>query len=182
MSYDQNTPRPTETPAQSQPLMAGNFLQIATSYNTDHIPLTSGVNVGYSNKLTLVSQGSDPAKVVATGTAYSKTISTHPELFYEGGTEANSQILQVTNQLLTTASGQGMLPGGLQIRAGSGTASSGAGTTNTFNLTFPTGCIAVVANTIFGNNSVGIGNITASTFVASTGSGSVSIYYIAIGY
>jgi len=186
MAYN-DTPLATETPAQSQPLMRQNFQQIATSYNTDHIPLSSGTNVGYSNKNTLVSQLSDPGGVASAGIIYSKNViyttpsATHTELFYEGEVGTGS-ILPITNQTLVASSGQGMLPGGLQIRAAA-TSISNIPSIVSFNLQFPTSCISVVASNLSNGNIVRITSITSTGFTAAAGAGGpVNIVYIAVGY
>src|SRR5215469_11178606 len=87
MTYNTGIPAAGNTPAHDQPLMQQNFTQIATSYNTDHIALNSGSNAGFSNKTTLVQQGSDPANVVNAGIAYTKAVGARTELFYrpDGG-------------------------------------------------------------------------------------------------
>src|SRR5580700_5222573 len=181
MAYDQTVPNASHTPAQDQPVMQGNFLQIATSYNTDHIPLTSGSNVGYSNKTTYVSQASDPSGVASAGIAYSKIPVSHTELFYEG--EAGTgKILQMTNQALTTASGEGFLAGGLQIRSGSA-ASNNGGVTTSFSSAFPTACISVVASGTNGGqptNKISVIAKTASNFTLMSPLGEACLF-IAIG-
>jgi hypothetical protein len=180
MAYN-DTPLPTETPAQSQPLIRQNFKQIADSYNTDHIPFT-GSPQGYSNKTTFVSQASDPTKVVNAGIAYTKTPAAHTELYYEGEAGTGS-VLQITNQALTTASGEGFMPGGLQIRSGSSTASI-AGVTVNFTSAFPVACVSVVVCAFNSGNQVNVGSIAAGggSFVAKSPQGNCSIFYIATGY
>jgi hypothetical protein len=190
MAYDTTIPAATHTPAQDQPLMQGNFLQIANSYNTDHIPLTSGSNIGFSNKTTYVNQASDPAAVASTGIVYSKTVGGHTELFYEGEA-ASGKILQITNQNLTTSSGEGFIPGGLQIRSGSASA-NGAGFFNTFSTAFPVMCLSVVAvPTNLGQKTnfikvsgIGTTGFTLTAFNASTGGVGLgeACFFIATGY
>lgn len=186
MAYN-DTPLPTETPAQSQPLMRQNFQQIATSYNTDHIPLSSGANVGYSNKDTLVSQISDPGGVASAGIIYTKTPVSHTELFYEGES-GTGKILQMTNQILTSSAGEGFMPGGVQIRVGTVSLLCD-NNTHSFNYStvFPTG-------TVIGIASAGNSNMTSlPQFISGStsqitlkcnisGSPTLNVVYIAIGY
>lgn len=197
MSYN-DTPLSTETPAQSQPLMRQNFQQIANSYNTDHIPLTSGSNVGYSNKLTLVEQGSDPGGVNTTDIVYSKattetqgiTTYTRDELFVRGYGFDNAapavpifKTSQITNQALLAASGEGFIPGGLQIRTGTKT---GPGTNIPVTYTaFPTATLTAFAisngnSRTWDTSALGPGGFTANASSA-LGGGDV-FFWLAIGY
>ncbi len=82
MAYN-DTPLPNETPAQSQPLMRQNFQQIATSYNTDHVPLSSGTNVGMHTKVDFASPLSPfPTSAPNQSVAFIATQNGKTELFY----------------------------------------------------------------------------------------------------
>lgn len=185
MAYN-DTPLPTDTPAQSQNPMRQNFQQIATSYNTDHVPLSAGSNVGYSNKDTLVSQGSDPGAVAAAGIIYTKTPTSHTELFYKGES-GTGKILQMTNQSLTASAGEGFTPGGLQVRCGVGGIPAGSPGTLavTYGVVFPNNTIAVAvsvnnANTIVQTDR---SSYSASGFTAAANSGGgTNFAWIAVGY
>jgi len=180
MAYN-DTPLPTETPSASQNLLRQNFNQIATSYNTDHVALTSAVNIGQHKQVTLANVlAADPNQIAPVCSVYTKTASGSPNLFFQNGALAANAI-QLTRQGLTLASGEGFIPGGLQIRCGSGSASI-AGTTNNFSSVFPTACIAVALAADNANNIVQVFTKAASNFSAKSAQGNCSLYYIAIGY
>ena len=180
MAYN-DTPLPTQTPSQSQPLMRQNFQQIGTSYNTDHIPLTSGSNVGYSNKLTLVSQSGDPGSVAGTGIFYTK--GSPAQAFFENA----AAILQLTNlPIVVVGANSGLTtPFGLVINWGIVVPST-TGTSVTFAVPFNGGGLgslnlqaqSTVVNTL--NNVVTPGNISNSGFKAYS-QGTPATYYFAIG-
>lgn len=116
MAYN-DTPLPTETPSQSQPLIRQNFQQIATSWNADHISLSSGANVGFSNKTTYVSQISDPGSVGSADVVYAKTINSIVELFVtRDGSPSPIQLSSGT--VVSGGNGQTFLPGAIQIKWG----------------------------------------------------------------
>lgn len=184
MSYDQNTPRATETPAQSQPLIAGNFLQIATSYNTDHVALTSGSNVGQHKQVTFSNVlAADPNQVAPIASLYTKAISGNSQLFFQNGALA-ANVAQLTgNAVLTGSEYTVVTPWGLIFKYGLGTASN-AGIVNNFAVPFPNGSLGVLLTPRFaGALSTGINSITASQFTAylQAGPGTQNVYYFAWG-
>jgi hypothetical protein len=89
MTYS-NTPLANQTPAASQPQMQQNFAQIATSYNTDHIPLTSGTNVGFHQQVTLASSVAPGAQTDPNSIIYSSagTASSVVQPFYKNQNSA----------------------------------------------------------------------------------------------
>lgn len=176
MAYDTTVPAAGHSGSQDYTPMRLNFQQIQTSFSIDHEPLAVGGGIeGYHKKSTYVA-GSDPAPVASAGIAYTKTVSGHTELFYEGEF-ATGSILQITNQALSAASGQGMLPGGLQIRTG--VRPSGPGTTVSYT-PFPTATISVVCTSFGGAAIVGVQGVLmpgSFQFV-----GNDQFYWIAIGH
>lgn len=177
MAYN-DTPLPNETPSNSQPFIRQNFTAIANSWNTDHIPLSSGTNVGYSNKLTLVDQGgSPPAGVAGTDVLYSRTVNALIEMFLQRPAGTAIQMTSgTTKQGSSVNFWQTFLPGGLQMRIG---ISSGNFTYVANGLdNFPTATIGVVLT----GQSTATQNVTGTTNLGFNVSGSGNYYFIAIGY
>ena len=180
MAYDRNIPQPTDLISNSQADLLANFQAIdsgttgtGTGFSRNHVTLTDGTNGGLHNRIDFYQALASPAISGFVASEYPKTV-TNIELFYKNAT----QDMQISNSLLTAASGEGMLPGGLQIRCGGGTANN---TSTTFTTAFPNACIAVVATL---NTSVGTIQITAKSATAFTANSSSSgaMYYVAIGY
>lgn len=185
MAYTNNIPASTDLISTSQGQIQANFTAIDSGttgtgigFARNHITMTDGTNGGLHNRVDYYQAVSSPSISGFVSSAYAKTV-THAELFYKNAT----QDMQVTNSLLTAASGEGMLPGGLQIRSGSGS-SNGAGISNSFSTAFPTGCIAVTAtgrNASQPTNDIKVTAISTTAFTAKSAAGE-AIYYIAIGY
>ncbi len=194
MPYNRNIPQPTDLISNSQPQILGNFQTIdsgvtgtGVGFSRNHITMTNATNGGLHNRVDYYQAVASPAIVGFVSSLYPKTVSAIGELFYKNGTAD----IQITSSSLTAASGQGFLPGGLQIRSGVMNA-NGAGLPNAITPAFPTACIGV---TIVGGNAalpsnllkvtaIAAGSFTAQSFNASTGgagSGEAG-YYIAIGY
>lgn len=190
MAYN-DTPLATETPSNSQPLMRQNFQQIAISYNTDHVPLSSGVNVGFSNKLTLVDQTSGPGSAASQVVEYAKSViypnaaGTFSELFFErdaSGTEV--QMTTGPGDPIAASTGQTYLPGGMILKWGQDSVAIGSNQTVPFTQgAFPTNCFAVVVSGRNAGNTPGSFNVNAVSRTDFTIYCNVTgnIYYFAIG-
>ena len=90
--------------------------------------------------------------------------------------------LFASNQTLA-ATGEVELPGGFILKWGSGSASA-ATATNTFAAPFPTACYGVVPAAMIASGSyysVGISSVSASSFAAYSPSGTITIFYLALG-
>ncbi len=148
MAYN-DTPLPTETPAQSQPLMRQNFQQIATSYNTDHIPLTSVATVGFSNKLTLVDQSTNPSGlpggVAGSDVLYANTVGSLIELFLQR--QAGGPVQLTSGIPISGGNGSTFLPGGIILKWG---AKQPGQTGSSFPISFTTLGIGNFPNSMFG--------------------------------
>ncbi len=147
-----------------------------TGFTRNHVTMADPTNGGLHYRCDFYQAVVSPA-LSGVSSCYPRTV-TNVELFYKN----TVQDMQVTNSLLTASSGEGMLPGGLQIRSGTGLATS-AGQSNSFSLTFPTACIAVVAQQITSTtNAVFITAKSATAFTAQKTGGNANFYYVAIGY
>jgi hypothetical protein len=160
MTYN-NTPLSNQTPAASQPQMQQNFLQIATSYNTDHVPLTSGSNVGQHKQVTFQNafnvppgpQG-DPNQIAPISSLYTKIIGGSPQLFFQNGPLA-ANVLQITGggsgTVIAAPFGQTFLEGGIQIKWGAKFPLNATGSAITINFvaagltSFPAACFVAFA-------------------------------------
>lgn len=194
MVYNNAIPQPTDILAVSQPQLLGNFQEIdngiantGTGFNRNHISMTNGSGAGGLHfRVDFDAVTTTPAVTGFVSSLYPKTV-TNAELFYVND-EAE---IPITNTLLTTASGEGMMPGGLQIRCQSLTLSTNS-TTFSFSTAFPVACLGVViSNTLTGNNTTvfNVITITRTTFTvfATNTNGFVphlpcGFSYIAVGY
>ncbi len=147
-----------------------------TGFTRNHVTMADPTNGGLHYRCDFYQAVVSPA-LTGVSSCYPRTV-TNVELFYKNAV----QDMQVTNSLLTASLGEGMLPGGLQIRSGTGTATS-IGQLNTFSKSFPVACIAVVAQQKTSSaNPIFITTSSAADFTALKAGGSASFYYIAIGY
>lgn len=147
-----------------------------TGFTRNHVTMADSTNGGLHYRCDFYQAVISPA-LTGVASCYPRTV-TNTELFYKNTT----QDMQITNSLLTSSSGQGMLPGGLQIRAAVGTATSG-GNVNNFSLAFPTACISVIAQQSTSSaNPVFINTLTNTSFIAQKTGGNANFFYIAIGY
>lgn len=134
-----------------------NFTQINSTYNTDHVPLTTAPQNGYHSVIHLAKQASDPVGITATYSMYEKSNSdgfaTGQQLYFISGT---STPFPVTRNFVPAVDGSGngssFVPGGFVIQWGiilgthAGFFNSGDTGTVTFstaNLAFPNNLFAV---------------------------------------
>ena len=201
MAWNNNIPLATHKPSVDQPLMQQNFSQVQTSFSVDHIALGTAPD-GYHKQITF--NGTATGAIVPAGTqsvitpdvdAANFPVSGRQELWFttvDLTAPFPAVDVQITNSKLTAASGAGMLPGGLQIRTGTGKA-TGAGNPETFSPQFPTACLGVVMtatsnptkrNTIFvaAKNATGFTATSKNEDAALVTGDQVNIFYIAIGY
>lgn len=173
-TYTPGIPGSSHNPSTDQPNMQVNNDSIASIVNVDLYGFGTG-NDGFHQQVTFPAVHSVPSPVNPMGIVTTQTSSAKSELFYTNGT-AN---VQLTNTSLTASGGQGMLPGGLQIKGGvASTASS-----QTFTTAFPTACISVVATTSSSGSQVNVTGISASGFtIVASPPGTVSYYWMAMGY
>lgn len=176
MPYN-DTPLPTEAPATSQPLMRQNFQQIATSYNEDHVPLSSATNVGFHSQVHFSSVSAqsipaDPISILYTN----NDASGHPQLFY-----LNSQN---SNQFTANSiAGSVTLMGGIIMKwgiAGAGQSSVTFTTTpkDFINSIFNIQLTGYATGAVF--NVIGTPTVAGFSFSPAVPGGS-QLYWIAIG-
>ena len=180
-TYDSSVPAANHNPSVDQPVMQTNAASIASIWAQDHYSFGSSLNVdGQHLQVTFPVALAAPTPTGTIGIVETQTVNSKSELFYTNAT-AN---VQITNTSLSASNGSGYLPGGLQIRSGSGT-SSAAGVVNTFNTAFPTTCLSVVVvekNQTATPRSFSVNStLNAANFTVYS-NGSTNIYYIAIGY
>lgn len=191
MPYN-DTPLPTETPANSQNLIRQNFSAIASSWNADHVPLSSGTNVGFSNKQTFIVQSVGPGSAGNQLVEYVKTV-TYPnlvgpftELFFQrDGLAPQVQMTMEPSNPITTAPGQSFLPGGLGIKWGT-TNINGTGTLDytTQGLTdFPNDTLVVILTAQNNGRQYNWSPIDRTGFTITASSvGGANVSWLAIGY
>lgn len=185
MAYNRSIPQATDLISNSQSQILGNFQAIdsgttgtGAGFSRNHITMTDATNGGLHNRVDYYQAVASPAIAGFVSSAYAKTV-TNAELFYKNSTLD----MQVTNSLLTYTSGEGMAPGGVQFRCGTGS-SNGSGISNPFSKAFPTSCISVVVTGQNGSqttNKISVTSVSTTAFTAKSSLGE-SIYYIAIGY
>lgn len=178
MAYSPDIPQATDDPSQSQPLLLGNFQEIAAAFNLNHGDFNTGEQ-GLHKFLQMPEQSSAPTTAANEGALYTKDSSGSTQLFWRE--ESNGTEYQLTNPFVASANGYITFPGGLLMQWTSGLASSGA--TVSFPTPFTTAVynIQVTANT--GNSSaamnVGSPTLTGATIYTSP---SPQYYYLfAIG-
>lgn len=143
MTYN-NTPLSNQTPAASQPQMQQNFLQIATSYNTDHVPLTSGSNVGFHQKVTIANVlSAGPGQIAPITSLYTKTVSGKPQLFFQNGPLASDEEQISGGPDSESGNGYIKFPTGIILQWG-GQTSAGNVANVTFPIPFPNNLFSIV--------------------------------------
>jgi hypothetical protein len=184
MTYTLGIPAAGRDGSQDYQPMQNNFTVANSAFGTDHTSfVTAGSTAGFHQKSTYVSQGSDPTPQSSAGIAYTKSSNMHTELFYEGEV-TTGKVLQITNQSLTTSMGQGMMPGGLQVRAGSGTLPNNSHTASiSFTPNFAT-LISIVTSAAGSDTTQNCtpSNQSTSGFTLNGSKTSLGYFWIAIGY
>ena len=176
-----------------------NFTQINTTYNTDHVPLTTASQNGYHTVIHLVKQSSDPAGITNTFSLYEKSTSdgfaTKQQLFAISGT---SPPYPLTRNFVpsVTSGGKGatFLPGGFVLEWGSvaGPFASSASGSENFSLAFPNNVFSVTLQLVGKTPATGssdnslflLDNYTLSLFNWKYNGGSndfTSFFWMAIG-
>lgn len=140
-----NTPLSNQTPAASQPQMQQNFVQIASSYNSDHVALDQATNAGTHKQVTLGAPLSgDPGKVAPISSLYTKTVSGKSQLFFQNGNLA-SDVEQLSGGPDSEA-GNGWIKfsTGLIMQWGTGNTGGGSSVVVNFPIVFPANVFSVV--------------------------------------
>jgi len=179
-----NIPQPNQNLDFSQGQLLSNNSGLDTVFSVDHTLFSdSTANKGFHKKVTLYQVATDPAQAFPGAEVYTKNSGITPnritDLFFSSKPETGAdKVLQLTSTALVTANGEGFMPGGLQIRAGTGSAP----TPVTFMTKFPTACISVVATTNSSGSQVNVTAISATGFTVVSPSGGLAYYWIAVGY
>lgn len=182
-SYNPNIPQPNNVLSISQSQLLANFGQLNTQFSVDHSPFWTGSSngTGHHNQVTFDQAASVPSPSGTQSVIYPTVPAGYStqEVMFANATES----VQMTDSTLNASSGEGFIPGGLQVRCGSGS-SNGSGITNNFSTAFPNACISVTAT---GRNTALTGNILKIMGFTTTGVTVQSpmgeaIYYISIGY
>lgn len=186
MSYERSIPASTDLISNSQSQIQGNFQAIDSGttgtgigFSRNHITMIDGTNGGLHNRVDYYQAVSSPAISGFISSAYPKTV-TNVELAYKNGT----QDMVITNSLLAAASGQGMMPGGLQVRCGSGNSGGSTSVPIAFSPVFLTNVLAVitVAEGTDTNQSCIPSAKSASGFTLTTSKIDLAYDWVAIGY
>jgi len=195
--YTPNEPKPTETLAQSQPLLNANMQYLNASLNVDHNMTLTNPNTadGYHKVIRYVNQSSFPGNVSGTGQLFTKTPSggTNQELFYISGTSNNIIQLTQSNTAVGNAfvgtNGTIWIPGPLLMQWGTVNGSTGTVTFATSNKAFPNQCFGVFGS-VSGSGStstlyVAFNNVSKTSFGFVVGGApappAVDIFWVAIG-
>lgn len=188
MAYNRSIPQSTDLISNSQSQILGNFQAIdsgttgtGAGFSRNHVTLTDATNGGLHNRIDFYQALASPAISGFVSALYPKTV-TNIELFYKNGT----QDMQLSNSLLAAASGQGMLPGGLQIRTGTVTGfnANNADHDVFYSLAFPNATIVIMttAHNSDYTHPVQTSGILNDRFSAkSAEGGTLNFTYVAIG-
>jgi hypothetical protein len=190
MTFNPATPASGQSLGSSRPQVNTNFNSLRTTISNSVQPNHIDVNSTGAGKHVFVQMPvQTPAAAnlpsASEGGLITQTVSGKSELFYARDNTATYTQLTKGNPTIS-ASGSSYLPGGLIIQWGTGTASS-AGTINNFPIAFPTSCFGVTmsiqSNTVSSIHSVWCSTDPPSTtsFTAKSDSGTLKIFYYAIG-
>ena len=185
MAYNNNIPLSTDNISVSQGNILTNFGtsgidSTSFGFSRNHVSMTDGTNGGLHKAVDFYQPIASPTLGGTGGVAYPKTV-TNSELFFKNSVSD----MQISNSLLTASSGQGMLPGGLQVRCGT-SSFPGQNQYVNFSIAFPIACLSVVvSNANSGNNAstINVTSIQPNRFqvFCPNGAGS-NLSYMAIGY
>lgn len=187
MAYNPNVPATGHNGSQDYQAMQGNFAQIATSYNTDHIPLNSGSHIGDHQKVTfgINSVPSSPVSPPVMFTNIQDGAGTNlpggiPQLFFYSGTATEGQ-----NQYIVGTDGSVLLPMGIILKWGAVNFTTNSKVI-TFTPAFPNNVFSITlngqTNIPASNGALSYGNQTVSGFTAFQPLNSaLTATYIAIG-
>ena len=186
MAYNRSIPQSTDLLSNNQSQILGNFQAIDSGttgtgigFSRNHITMTDATNGGLHNRIDFYQAVSSPSVSGFASSLYPFTV-TNTEVYYKN----TSVDIPITNTLLTAASGQGMMPGGLQVRCGSGNSGGTKTVSISFGVNFPTACLSVVSTaegTDTTQNCIP-GAANTSGFTLTTSKTNLTYYWIAIGY
>lgn len=201
--YISTIPNGTDNLSTSQGQMKTNFGVLQTLYAQDHGGWTDATANGLHKKVTFYQVAAPGAQVDPSSIAYTKLVSTHPELFFRNSTSTGVQITSGASPiwkggtydltgavaLTDTANGSVIFPNGLTINWG--TASKKTDQTVSFTTAYTSASnVYSIQCTVFQNSDsrqfVQVKTVSASSFtVACRDSGgaddTIKFYWMAIG-
>ena len=186
MAYQSTKPLANDKLSTSQGDIAGNFTEINTYVQVDHVAF-NGADQGKHKRVFFTQQAADPATGVTEAALYTKDSTGAPGsagLYFRPPNSATP--VEFTYALKATP-GYTILPSGIWIAWGTGAAAGGTGAI-TFahlpGLQFPTACISAQITNVGNANAVWISSMLAATgFSIGTYPGTATnINYLAIGY
>jgi hypothetical protein len=167
-----------------------NFQQLDTTYGTDHVAYSQGLNNGYHNIIHLVPNAT-PTPSTGIGQLFDNTvydgINTDQILYFLTG---ENRLLQLTRNFVpsVTAKGYTFLPGGLIMEWGSFSATNISSMNVSFPQIFPNAIYNVQVTYVVSDNSTirsGIESGTVSkngfTWIGTSTSSLITVYWTAIG-
>jgi hypothetical protein len=191
INYVPDIPLGSDNPSASQPNLLINCNAVASIVSVDLVGFNDpGNNSGYHQKSTYVDQtSSPPGAVTGADVVYSATVNTLLELFLQRPSGTAIQLTSGTTKAGAPfpSAGQTFLPGGFQLKWGSGSLTGPGSNTVTFTAVgltaFPTnGAMGFVCPYATGNQ-FNVTNVTQTSIsVATPGGGASSFLWLAIGY
>jgi len=183
MSYNQAIPQATDDPSASQPQLLANFQALNTANSVNHVAYNDA-DEGKHKFLQMPEQGSAPTTGADEGAVYTKDVSGATELFYRR--ESNGDEQQLTGAFTAASTGELTLPGGLGIKWGTVTATTGGATVLYTGLgltAFSSATYNVqLTSNVAAFNEFRVGSSLAKTgFTAQCNTGTMALFWMAIG-
>lgn len=201
MTYNPGIPNANQLISASQQPIKDNFGQLNAQFGIDHNPFNTGSGNGDGHHKQVffdvaAASNTPPLPTIPSGAANSvmysapDATSTNQEMFWANKQFNGGAAVQMTNSNLAAASGQGMMPGGLQLRTGGPISLTADNVAHTFTISgggFPS---AIVTAFAWPTNAdithaiqydPGSSTKTLAAFASNNG-GSFNISYLAIGY
>jgi len=101
MSFDINTPVPTQTLGNTNAIIRGNFIQLNTQFSVNHIAFTAAINNGKHTYVTMREQAGDPGTIADEVSIYTKDVGGNCRVFMQNESAAATR--QISDVVPTTA-------------------------------------------------------------------------------
>jgi len=176
MSYTPNCPVSGQTLGNSRPIINSNFMTIQSVYDENHVDFNDA-NAGAHTHVDLLAQTMNPNPLATLVSHYSKALSGVTEWYFQREQTAgptDGMVIQMSsgNPVVGASfpsSGQTFLPGGLQLKWGSGSVAAGASITIVFTtqgLTkFPTRGLIGFVSAFSTGSQFSVGSLTDTQIV-----------------
>lgn len=179
-TYTPGIPNPGDFPADSQPLLLGNFQYVNSFGSRDHqfTQLSSNTNDGTHKQITLSNLGSTPGFSGANSVLYAKLANSVTQLFYNN----SAGDVQLTSTVpVVSSNGSTYLPGGILIQWGS-TNGNSSPTIVTYPIAYTT-AYQVVANSSDSARAIGISAVGNAnfTFIINNPTSGLTVRWTSIG-